>query len=76
MTLYAVEDSRSVRAGRAREPWFWTDSLSWSKKGAIDRLCAFVSVFPEYQGKTRGQQLRIARREGLRVIRVRLEAVA
>lgn len=70
MSLYGILDARRGKG------WVWTDSVFMERKRSLDNLIAWVEVFPRYKGKTREQQLRIARREGLRVVKVRLEVIA
>ena len=72
MKLYAVIDSRNTHS----QPWIWADSLSMERKRSLDALIAFVQVLPRFEGKTREEQLRIARRWGLCVVKVRVEVVA
>lgn len=69
MTFYAVLDSRRG------QPWIWTDSLSSQRQVSLDSLIAFVRALPDYRGLTRSQQLKKARRGGLRVVKVRVELV-
>lgn len=71
MTLYAIEDAR-FRQGK---PWIWSDSVKPFRGLAIDELLQFVRVFPEYAGRSRREQLRLARRRGLRVVKIRIEVV-
>lgn len=72
MTFYAVADTR----GHHGRIWFWTDSLSTQRQASLDNLVEFVRVMPGYVGLSRAQQLKKARRWGLRVVKVRLEVVA
>lgn len=67
--MYAVLDSRSGR------PWIWTDSLTSEKRRSVECLLAFFRSSPRFATLTREQTLRILRREGVRVVRVRVEAI-
>lgn len=68
--MYAVLDSRSG------QPWIWTDSLFSERRRSVECMVAFFQGRPSFAGKTRAQILRALRREGTRVVRVRVEVIA
>jgi len=72
VTLWGILDNRSHRGSG----WIWTDSITYSRRSANDKLLEFWSELPAVKGKTRKQALRNLHRWGLRAVKVRVEVVA